>query len=472
MLFNSFEYILFLVVAFLGFWGLARLRLLRVLFLLTASYLFYMAWNATFVLLIVASTVVDYLVGQTLGRTDDQKRRKALLLLSLFFNLGLLGLFKYADFGISAVCAAAGQLGLELTPHYLRLVLPVGISFYTFQSLSYTIDVYRRRIEPTNNLWEFATYVAFFPQLVAGPIVRAKEFLPQFKATPRLNLHQAGEGVFLFLWGLFKKVVIADYLAANFIDRVFDNPAGFSSGEAWLAAYGYTWQLYADFSGYTDMARGSAKLFGFELPENFQRPLTATGPLEFWRRWHMTLGRWVQDYLYFPLGGSQRGRARTYFNLFIVFFAVGLWHGAGWAYVLFGLMQGLGVMFNRMWRDYRGITQPPPFGAKAIGLAAANMLFFTIAWTLFRPESVDQMFALQSQMLAGEWLPLRIGTWAWVILIGMPILHFTPPRWWQQIQRSFVGLPAVSQAGVVLAIVALVVYVGGRQPAPFVYFQF
>jgi len=473
MLFNSFEYMLFLVVVFMAFWAVARFRLLRTVLLLLASFIFYMAWNATFVFLIIASTLADYVIGLWLSKVESPGRRKALLASSLIFNLGLLGVFKYADFFIGATVDVAGLFGVVLHPTYLRLILPVGISFYTFQSLSYTIDVYRRKIEPTKNFIEFAMYVAFFPQLVAGPIVRAKEFLPQFLLRPSLSRKQAGEALFLILCGLFKKVVIADYLAANFIDRVFDNPDGFSSAEAWLAAYGYCWQLYGDFSGYTDIARGSAKLFGFELPENFARPWRATGPLEFWRTWHMTLGRWVQDYIYVPLGGSRKGRARTYFNLFVCFMAVGLWHGAGWAYVLFALYQSIGVTLNRIWRDIRGVKGPPPFGAKAVALCALNYVFFVGAWTIFRPASLDQMYALWHQMfLAGEWWPMRIGVWAWVILVTMPVIHFTPVRWVAMAQDRFTRLPAIVQAAVVLGVGSLVMYVGSRQPAPFIYFQF
>lgn len=473
MLFNSFEYVLFLVIVFMAFWGVARFRMLRTVLLLHASFVFYMAWNATFIVLIIASTLADYIVGLCLGKTEKPSSRKALLASSLIFNLGLLGLFKYADFFIGATADVAGLLGFELHPTYLRLILPVGISFYTFQSISYTIDVYRKKIEPTKNFVEFAMYVAFFPQLVAGPIVRAKEFLPQFKLKPTLSRKQAGEAMYLITLGMFKKVVIADYLAANLIDRVFDNPAGFSSAEAWLAAYGYCWQLYGDFSGYTDIARGSAKLFGFELPENFARPFCSTGPIQFWATWHMTLGRWVQDYVYVPLGGSRHGRARTYLNLFICFMGVGLWHGAGWAYVLFALWQGFGVTLNKIWRDIVGAKGPPPFGVKAVVLCFFNYLFFIFAWTIFRPASLDQMYSLWNQMfLANEWWPMRISVWAWILLIAMPIIHFTPVRWEKQARDHFARMPAWAQALEVLTVGAIVMYVGSRQPSPFIYFQF
>jgi alginate O-acetyltransferase complex protein AlgI len=272
---------------------------------------------------------------------------------------------------------------------------------------------------------------------------------------------------------LFKKVVIADFLAANFIDRVYDDPAGYSSAEAWLAALGYCWQLYADFSGYTDIARGSAKLFGFELPENFARPYRSTGPIQFWRSWHMTLGRWVQDYLYIPLGGSRRGRLRTYVNLFVCFVIIGVWHGAGWTFLLFGLWQAVGVTANRIWRDLRGVTEAPALGPRTAALCAANFLFVMAGWTFFRAASVGQLAALWRQMvLAGEWWPIRVGLWSWAILLGMPLVHLTPPAWVDRARDAFARLPAFAQAVVILAVGALVIHVGSRQPAPFIYFQF
>jgi alginate O-acetyltransferase complex protein AlgI len=472
MLFNSLEYFLFLSLAFIGFWSLARYRFLRVSLLLLSSYVFYMAWNATFIALIIASTLIDYLSGLGLARAKRVVTRKALLAASLFFNLGLLALFKYADFCIDATTQSLALVGVEIAPRYLNLILPVGISFYTFQSLSYTIDVYRRKIRPTKNFLEFATFVAFFPQLVAGPIIRAKELLPQFERTPRLTSRQTGEALFLILSGLIKKVVIADYLAANFLDRVYDDPMAFSSTDVWLALYGYSWQLYGDFSGYTDIARGSAKLFGFELPENFHRPWRSTGPIEFWRTWHVTLGRWVQDYIYIPLGGSRYGRYRTWFNLGACLFVMGLWHGAGWGYVLFAVMITVALLANRIWRDLNNIQGPPSFGAKAVLLACVHQIYFMLIWTVFRPASLDQMHALHAQLLACEVWPISVPVWVWVIFIAMPLVHFSPRRWVDVLQERFCSAPLWAQAAIAIAIGTLIMHVSSQQPAPFVYFQF
>lgn len=472
MLFNSFEYFVFLALVFVGFWSLARHRFLRVLLLLVSSYIFYMAWNATFIVLIIASTLADYLCGLGLARASKPLVRKLLLAISLIFNLGLLGVFKYADFCIGATTETLALLGVDIAPRFLNLILPVGISFYTFQSLSYTIDVYRRKIKPTKNFLEFATFVAFFPQLVAGPIVRAKELMPQFELRPKLSSQRAGEAVFLILTGLIKKVIVADYLAANFLDRVYDNPATFSTTEVWLALFGYTWQLYGDFSGYTDIARGSAKLFGFELPENFYRPWRTTGPVEFWRTWHVTLGRWVQDYVYIPLGGSRHGLYRTWFNLGACLFLMGLWHGAGWGYVVFAVMITVALLANRLWRDVRRVSGPPAFGVKAVLFATIHQFYFLFVWTFFRPASLEQSFALHDQMLAGELWPIRISGWVWLLLIGMPLIHFTPPRWYGALQTRFVRAPLPIQALIVIALATFIAHVSAQQPAPFVYFQF
>ena len=472
MLFNSFEYVLFLVIVFGLFWALARSAVLRVLLLLVASYVFYMSWNATFIVLIVASTMIDYVVGARLGRTEAHRWRALLLAVSVITNVALLGLFKYADFFIDATAQSLALAGVHIAPAHLNLILPVGISFYTFQSMSYTIDIYRRQIEPTRSFIEFATYVAFFPQLVAGPIVRAKEFLPQFRRAPSLTTERLGEGLFLILCGMTKKVLIADYLAANLIDRVFDTPGSYSSTEVWIAVFGYTWQLYGDFSGYTDIARGSAKLFGFELPENFNRPFQATGPIEFWRRWHMTLSRWVQDYIFISLGGSRRGKARTYVNLFITFMIIGIWHGAGWTFVLFGLWHAIGVTSNRFLRDLLGPGRRRARGALRAALMGLNLFFFVVHWPIFRSPNVSRMIEVYQQMFAMQLWPIRIGPSVLAVIIGMTVIHYTPQRWVENLERAMIRLPAIGQAAVVAIVAAILMVVGGSQPAPFIYFQF
>ena len=339
MLFNSLDYFVFLALTLGGFWAARWLgrerdevgeerasgerdrRLTvrgagpRLFFLFLASCAFYMAWNPAYIGLILFSTLLDFTAGLQIAGAMTQARKKAWLLVSLGGNLGLLGVFKYFNFFSAATGDVFSLFGVQLDTPVLDVLLPVGISFYTFQTLSYTIDVYRGRLEPCRSLVRFCFYVTFFPQLVAGPIVRAAEFLPQIDRPPWLTRERIGNALFLIAMGVTKKVVFADFVSVNLVDRVFDDPAAFSATEVVIALYGFTLQIYCDFSGYTDVARGSAKLFGLELPENFDRPYQATSVSDFWRRWHMTLSTWLRDYLYFPLGGSRKGPARTYVNL-------------------------------------------------------------------------------------------------------------------------------------------------------------
>ena len=472
MLFNSLEYALFLFIVFALFWAMARARLARTVLLLLASWLFYMSWNATFIFLIVGSTVLDYYVGHGIHRAKKQSTRKLLLLLSLCGNLGALGLFKYADFFVGALGDGLGALGVEVAPEPLGLILPVGISFYTFQTLSYTIDVYRGRLEPQRSFLEFATFVAFFPQLVAGPIVRAKEFLPQFRHQPRLGLHRAGEAAFLIMRGLVKKVLIADFLAANLIDRVWDDPGAWSTLEVWTAVFAYTWQLYGDFSGYTDIARGSAKLFGFELPINFRRPFNSTGPIDFWDKWHITLSTWIRDYVYIPLGGSRYGRVRSYFNLWFAFLLTGIWHGAGWTFVIFGVWHATTVSINRIWRDWRGKDREPATGWKRRALVLFNLSLFVVHWPMFRSPNIDNMFAMYERMFAFEGTAFRVAWYVVAVLGAITVIHFTPARWVSEAREAMARAPVYAQATVIIAVTAALVWVGRQQAAPFIYFQF
>jgi D-alanyl-lipoteichoic acid acyltransferase DltB (MBOAT superfamily) len=327
MNFNSLDYFVFLGVTLCGYW-LARKQLLRLALLSLASCVFYMAWNPAYLFLILMSIGVDYIAGSRMADAPNANIRKAWLAASLTVNLGLLGLFKYYNFFATSMVDAGRLLGVPIASLHIDVLLPVGISFYTFESLSYTIDVYQGRIPPTRSFVRFACFITFFPHLVAGPIVRASDFLSQLREEPKLDPERVGQGTFLIATGLIKKLVFADFLALNLIDRVFDDPGAYSSAEVMIGLYAYTLQIFCDFSGYTDVARGSALLFGLQLPENFDRPYQATSPAEFWRRWHMTLSTWLRDYLYFPLGGSKGSPGRTYFNLWITVFLVGLWHGA------------------------------------------------------------------------------------------------------------------------------------------------
>ena len=400
MLFASFDFLIFFVPVLAAFWALRGHPAVRVVMLIGASYFFYMASSRPpagelpppwyFAGLLLISTLLDYVAALRIHRvTPDSKspdaalarratlRRNAWLLASLVGNLGLLAYFKYVDFFMQAAldiieAVLPGTLGTTVAPTIAPL-LPIGISFYTFQSLSYTIDVWRERLTPEPNFRRFALFVVFFPQLVAGPIVRASEFLPQLHRPPRIRADEIEWALFRIFKGLLKKVVLGDFIAVYFTDIVFDAPGDFTSLENLLALYAFTLQIYADFAGYSDIAIGVAKLMGFEIPENFDRPYQARDVGEFWRRWHMTLSTWLRDYLFFPLGGSKGSNARTYFNLWLTMFLVGMWHGASWNFVIYSNLQGGAMLFNR-WNRLRERSR-----ARTLALAFVIVPVFGLA---------------------------------------------------------------------------------------------
>ena len=374
MLFASFDFLLFFTVAFAGYWALSGRPGWRALWVVLASYFFYMASSKPvegplptpwyFVGLLIGSTLVDYFCGLRIAaaqarlgapsrsqrpgsETPRPRPGRIWLLASIVTNLGLLGYFKYTGFLLEVVADTAGLFGVDAHLPTVNILLPIGISFYTFQSLSYTIDVYRGRLPAEQSLVRFALFVAFFPQLVAGPIVRASEFLPQLNRQPVLTRRDVDFAIWRVTKGLVKKVVFADFIAASFTDRVFAAPAEYSSLENLFALYAFTLQIYADFSGYSDIAIGVGRLLGFRIPENFNRPYQAVDVADFWRRWHMTLSSWLRDYVYYPLGGSRCSEGRTYLNLWVTMFLVGIWHGASWNFVIYALLQACAMVYHR-----------------------------------------------------------------------------------------------------------------------------
>ncbi|MEN8184296.1 MAG: MBOAT family protein, partial [Myxococcota bacterium] len=413
MLFNSLEYALFLATCFV-LHALLPQRLRNAL-LLAASYLFYAAWDWRFLALILASTGVDFLVGRALeSRPDEPVRRRQLLGVSLAANLGLLGTFKYAGFFVESFLELAAAVGVHAPEPLIRIVLPVGISFYTFQTLSYTIDVYRRRTPATRNLLDFALFVAFFPQLVAGPIERAGRLLPQMRKR-RLEIERIAAGGWLLLWGTYKKVVVADNLAP-LVEAVYAPGASPAAGELAFASVAFALQIYCDFSGYTDIARGSARLFGFELMLNFRLPYLATSPRDFWRRWHISLSTWLRDYLYIPLGGNRSGRIVSQRNLMITMLLGGLWHGAAWNFVLWGGYHGGLLAVHRALLPVLERIRPGAAAARAAWWTlrvAATFLLVLLGWVLFRVDSLGHLGALLASAAAspelgqvGSWLPI------------------------------------------------------------------
>ncbi|MBL7836944.1 MAG: MBOAT family protein, partial [Bacteroidetes bacterium] len=334
MLFNSIEFAVFLPVVFILYWFVFNRNLkLQNLFLVVVSYIFYGWWDWRFLFMMAFTTIVDYWVGLGLKRSNDNKRRKVLLLISIILNLGLLGFFKYYNFFVDSFVGAFRLFGRELNIDSLNIILPVGISFYTFQTMSYAIDIYRRKMEATEDVIAFFSFVSFFPQLVAGPIERASNLLPQFYVKRHFDYHKAIDGSRQILWGLFKKIVIADN-AAVYVSDIFNHNLEYNGSAHLIGAILFTIQIYGDFSGYSDIAIGSARLFGFNLMQNFAYPFFSRNMPELWRRWHISLTTWFQDYVYYPLGGSRGSTWMRVRNTFILFFISGLWHGANYTYII------------------------------------------------------------------------------------------------------------------------------------------
>ena len=339
MLFNSIDFAIFLPIVFLLYWFVANKNLkFQNILLLVASYVFYGWWDWRFLSLIIFSSFIDYFVGISLSKTENSQKRKILLWMSILVNIGFLGFFKYFNFFSQSFADAFTLLGSHMEPSRLNIILPVGISFYTFQTLSYSIDVYRRKLEPTKDIIAFFSFVSFFPQLVAGPIERATNLLPQFYKKRKFDYGKAVDGMRQILWGLFKKVVIADN-AAEYANEIFNNYEDYSGSTLFLGAVFFAFQIYGDFSGYSDIAIGTSRLFGFNLKQNFAFPYFSRDIAEFWRRWHISLSTWFRDYVYIPLGGSRGGTWMKIRNTFIIFLVSGFWHGANWTFISLGIFK-------------------------------------------------------------------------------------------------------------------------------------
>jgi len=388
MLFNSIDFAIFLPLVFLLYWFVTNRSLsLQNLFIVLASYVFYAWWDYRFLLLIALSTIVDYIVANQLKKQEKQKQRKLLLMVSLFFNLGLLAFFKYFNFFIESWVDVWQGIGITMHATTLQIILPVGISFYTFQTLSYTIDVYRKKLEPTTNFIQFAAFVSFFPQLVAGPIERATHLLPQFSKKRVFNSSYAISGFYLIIWGLFKKVVIADN-CAFFVNQIFDIPTGHSSMELFLGAILFGFQIYGDFSGYSDIAIGVARLFGFSLMVNFSFPYFSRDIAEFWRRWHISLSTWFRDYLYIPLGGSRGNSWQRIRNVFIVFLVSGFWHGANWTFIIWGMIHAMLFLPLLLTKKNRTHIDSTKISLKHIPKLLGTFILVSLAWIFFRADNV------------------------------------------------------------------------------------
>ncbi|MEL7511288.1 MAG: MBOAT family O-acyltransferase [Cyanobacteria bacterium J06554_3] len=398
MNFASIEFFVFLSIVYASYTLLSHRWQNRLL--LGASYYFYGAWDWRFLGLIGLSTLVDFWIGKSMHASDDEPFRKQLLIGSLLVNLGLLGFFKYFGFFTDSLMAALSSLGLQADWPIVNVLLPVGISFYTFQTLSYTIDIYRKKLTPVENLPDFALFVSFFPQLVAGPIERASHFLPQVLANRHITLEKTARGSFLILFGLFKKVAIADGLGTS-IDAIYNSTGTVGTLDIILATYLFAIQIYCDFSGYTDIARGISKLLGFELMENFRTPYFALNPSDFWRRWHISLSTWLRDYLYIPLGGSRNGVAKTYRNLMATMVLGGIWHGAAWNFVYWGIYQGGILCAHRLVAGAKPTIRPVRSLGDGLRRAVIMAGFFHVicyGWLLFRAASWAQIITFSDRL--------------------------------------------------------------------------
>jgi D-alanyl-lipoteichoic acid acyltransferase DltB (MBOAT superfamily) len=473
MLFNSVDYLLFLILAVAGYWALVRRDQARLLFVFLVSCAFYMAWNPAYIVLMLGSTVLDYVAGKGIHEARTKQGRRAWLGVSLVGNLGLLGTFKYFNFFSQATADILGLANVSFVAPYLDVLLPVGISFYTFQTMSYTLDIYRGRLEPVKSWLEFGVFVTYFPQLVAGPIVRASELLPQLARRPVLTSDNVSRGLFLITVGMAKKVVVADLLSVNLVDRVFDNPELYSATEVVIALYAFTMQIYCDFSGYTDVARGSAMLMGLRLPENFDRPYQAANPAEFWRRWHMTLSTWLRDYLYFPLGGSRVSPARAYWNLWLTIFLIGIWHGASWTFVLYGLIQATAMVLHRFVQRWSGRPRDAvdPWVTRVLKVFAC-LQFVVFSRILFRASSIENARDVTERLVSGTTSVAQVSTTVWLVLVLSLAAHYLPKWIFVRVEERFVALPAIAQGAVLAAVGGVLGLVATTETVPYIYFQF
>jgi alginate O-acetyltransferase complex protein AlgI len=458
MLFHTWPFLVFFIAVYTIYLALKKTRY-WLHWLLVASYFFYGWWNPLYLLLIVYSTLLDYVA---VARMDGSRHRKFWLLVSIVNNLFLLGFFKYAGFVTENINALLARTGIDWHLSSPNVLLPVGISFYTFQSMSYTIDFYRGDIPRERNFVRFAAFVSLFPQLVAGPIERARELLPQLNVFPRIRRADFTDGLSLFVVGLFKKVALADYLAA-YVEPIYATPDRFGAPALLLATFAFAWQIYFDFSGYTDMARGVARMMGFRLMVNFNNPYLATSLGDFWSRWHISLSTWFRDYVYLPLGGSRRGAWCTYRNLFLTMVISGLWHGAAWTFIIWGTLHAVATMATRQAeRSYWYHHRVPAFIKQMLVFG-----FVCFAWIFFRSSNLSDAVLIITRLFSAGWSDPRFPLLALLLVSSVWVYQFVI----ESPARRYVESSVFRIVIVVLMIVYLCIIPGSRNE-PFLYFQF
>ncbi|WP_314967979.1 MBOAT family protein [Phocaeicola abscessus] len=473
MLFSSGIF-LWLFLAFVAIYLLLHKRdAARIAFVTAFSYYFYYKSSGCYFFLLGIVTISDYLIGRRMATIETKWKRRLLLAASLAVNLGLLCYFKYTNFFYELLSPLWGGHF-----HALDIFLPVGISFFTFQSLSYTIDIYRRQLHPLRRLLDYAFYVSFFPQLVAGPIVRARDFIPQIHRPLLVTQEMFGQGIFFILSGLFKKAVISDYISINFVERIFDNPALFSGVENLFGIYGYALQIYCDFSGYSDMAIGIALLLGFRFPLNFRSPYKSENVTDFWRRWHISLSTWLRDYLYISLGGNRKGQFRTYLHLIATMLLGGLWHGASWNFVVWGGLHGIALAGHKWWRNLKGKPKTAvSHGWKKIVSIVVTFHFACFCWVFFRNSTFESSVTMLTQVFAdfrpGVFTQLVSGYKpVFLLMVIGYLLHWAPDSWQDACTRTVIRMPLTCKAFLLIALIYLVIQIKSAAVQPFIYFQF
>lgn len=470
LLFNSALFLGLFLIFYVIYILSRKTHYFRITYVVLFSLFFYYKSSGVYFWILIFSSVVDYSLSRLIYVEAKQFYRKFYLILSLVINLGMLGYFKYTNFFIDNYNSLFdGNMKFE------DIILPVGISFYTFQTLSYTIDVYRRELEPTKSFMDFLFFVSFFPQLVAGPIVRASDFIPQIYDKLKLTKEDFNRALFLIIGGLIKKAVISDYISSNFVDRVFDAPNSYSAFENLMASYGYAIQIYCDFSGYSDIAIGLALLMGFWLPDNFRTPYQSSSITEFWRRWHISLSSWLRDYLYISMGGNRKGKIRTYFNLFMTMLLGGLWHGASWKFVVWGVLHGLALVVEKFFGQF--IKLPKNVFVRTIQVIL-TFHFVVFCWLFFRAKDFATAFQIADNISKltfnlEQWQTIILGYKNVFLLIAIGVVwHFVPVKTLAGMQKTFSTLPLVAKA-VLLGLIYWVVYAtASADTQPFIYFQF
>lgn len=469
MLFPTIEFAAFFAIVFAVTWLLNNQNDPKKWFLVAASYLFYAAWNPNYLFILFGSSLGNYLLALWMGSLPDGRARKWLLAFGVAANLGLLGVFKYYNFFVANVDNLLSSLGVQSSLPFLEVALPVAISFITFHALSYLIDVYRRELQPTRSLVDLLFYISFFPHLVAGPIVRAKDFLSQTTHRSEPENIRLAFAVFLILGGLFKKVIVANYLSTGFVDDVFQNPTAYSSADLWLAMYGYALQIYCDFSAYTDIAIGVANLLGYRFPQNFNQPYRALSIQDFWRRWHITLSSWLRDYLYKPLGGSHYGIAWTCFALMVTMLLGGLWHGASWNFVIWGATHGVALVVERLlgFTGKDGARRLPPVIAWLV-----TFHFVCFAWIFFRSQTLDAALNYLRVMFSFQSFAVTVTPLVALMFVFGALTQIIPDRMQERAEVWYDRASLTVKIAIPVIVIWLIAAASPDGVPPFIYFQF